>query len=41
MVARYADTGEDYPGRECYVKGVRCRAAEARFGGIVIQPAGA
>jgi hypothetical protein len=35
--ARYADTGEDYPSHDCFIKGVRCHADEARFGGIVIQ----
>lgn len=35
--ARYADTGEIYPRHECFIDGVRCRADEARFGGIVIQ----
>ena len=24
---------------ECYINGVKCSAGEARFGGIVIQPA--
>ena len=34
--------GEKVWGEEhiCYIKGVRCRADEARFGGIVITPAG-
>jgi hypothetical protein len=36
--ARYADTGEEYLSHECWVRGVRCWADEARFGGIVIQP---
>ena len=32
--------GETEPGtvHTCYVHGVRCRADEARFGGIVISP---
>jgi hypothetical protein len=38
----YADTGErlDAPlaGQPCFIDGVRCRAREARFGGIVVQP---
>jgi hypothetical protein len=36
-VAAYADTGEEYPSHECFVDGIRCRADEARFGGIVIE----
>jgi hypothetical protein len=35
--AEYADTGEEYPSRECFIDGLRCEAEEARFGGIVIQ----
>ncbi|WP_437300676.1 recombinase family protein [Sorangium sp. So ce426] len=35
--ARYADTGEPRDGRACVIRGVRCRADEARFGGIVIE----
>lgn len=35
--AEYADTREPYGSHECYVRGVRCWADEARFGGIVIQ----
>src|SRR5439155_5708492 len=37
FVARYADTMEAYPGHECFISGVRCRADEARSGGIVIE----
>jgi O-acetyl-ADP-ribose deacetylase (regulator of RNase III) len=37
FAARYAESGEPYPGHECFIGGVRCRADEARFGGIVIQ----
>ena len=40
--AAYADTGErlDTPrdAQTCFIDGVRCRAREARFGGIVVQP---
>jgi hypothetical protein len=36
--AEYADTGESYGSSICYIDGVQCRADEARFGGIVIQP---
>ncbi len=37
FVGRYADTGEPYPGHECFVGSFRCHAEEARFGGIVVQ----
>lgn len=37
FAARYADTDEPYPDHLCIVDGVRCRADEARFGGIVIE----
>ncbi len=37
VVARYADSGEEYPSQECFINGVRCYADEARFGGIVIE----
>jgi hypothetical protein len=36
--ARYADTGARRDSAVCFVDGVRCRAGEARFGGIVIEP---
>ncbi|XXT24593.1 recombinase family protein [Sorangium sp. So ce429] len=35
--ARYADTREPRDSHACVIRGVRCRADEARFGGIVIQ----
>jgi ADP-ribosyl-[dinitrogen reductase] hydrolase len=35
--AVYCDTNEDYLSHDCYVEGVKCRADEARFGGIVIE----
>jgi hypothetical protein len=35
--AVYADSGEEREGHVCYVRGVRCWADEARFGGIVIE----
>lgn len=35
--AAYADTGEPYEDHLCFVRGIRCWADEARFGGIVIQ----
>jgi len=34
----YADSGEAYLSHVCFVKGIRCWADEAKFGGIVIQP---
>ena len=41
--AAYADTGERLPTPDeeqaCHIDGVRCIAREARFGGIVVQPA--
>ncbi|WP_438001886.1 recombinase family protein [Sorangium sp. So ce185] len=37
--ARYADTGEPRDSHACVVRGVMCRADEARFGGIVIEVA--
>ncbi len=33
----YADTGKPYEPDECFVRGLRCRAEEARFGGVVIE----
>ena len=38
FVARYADTGADYPSHECWIDGVACWADERYAGGIVIQP---
>ncbi|WP_438011250.1 recombinase family protein [Sorangium sp. So ce321] len=35
--ARYADTGELRDSHACVIRGVMCRADEARFGGIVIE----
>lgn len=37
FAAVYADSGEPYPGHECFIDGVRCHADEARFGGIVVE----
>lgn len=37
FIARYVDTGQEHPGHECFVGGMRCHADEARFGGIVIE----
>lgn len=36
--AAYADTGETRESHICFVRGIRCWADEAYFGGIVIQP---
>ena len=33
-----AETQEKYPSHICYVKGVKCWADEARFGGTVVEP---
>ncbi|MBK7392270.1 MAG: hypothetical protein IPI64_03080 [Chloracidobacterium sp.] len=38
FTAIYSDTHEERNSHECYIDGVRCRADEARFGGIVIEP---
>jgi hypothetical protein len=38
--ARCADTGEPRDSHACVIRGVRCRADEARFGGIVIEAVG-
>jgi len=35
--ARHADDSSPHAGHECFVRGVRCRADEHRFGGIVVQ----
>lgn len=37
IVGRYADSGEAYESQTCFIEGVACYAAEARFGGVVIQ----
>ena len=37
LAGRYADTHETYPGVDCYIDGIPCRAEEGRFGGVVIQ----
>ena len=37
-IGKYVSTGEEYPSDLCYIDGVACRAREARFGGIVVQP---
>ena len=37
FLAHYADTGERYDNHACWIGAVRCRADEARFGGIVIE----
>lgn len=37
LAGRYADSGEPYLLEECFVRGIRCRVEEARFGGVVIE----
>lgn len=42
FVAKYADTddlAEESVTHIVYIDGLRCRADEARFGGVVVQPA--
>lgn len=41
-VAYYADSDdkEEYESHDCYIDGIKCRADEARFGGIVIEALG-
>ncbi len=38
-IAYYADgdSKEEYKSHDCYIDGIKCRADEARFGGIVIE----
>ncbi len=38
FLARYAANGTVRDSHICYIDGIKCRADEARFGGIVIQP---
>lgn len=35
---KYVDDGKLYRGTSCFIKGIRCFAEEACFGGIVIRP---
>jgi len=37
FAAVYRQTGERYESHECFIRGVRCYADEARLGGIVVQ----
>lgn len=37
LEGRYVQTGLPYAQTVCFIGAVRCRAEEARFGGIVIQ----
>ena len=37
FAALYRDTHEERDSHVCYIDGVKCRADEAHFGGIVIQ----
>ncbi len=38
FLAFYAGTDEKYDSHICYIDRIKCRADEARFGGIIIQP---
>lgn len=40
FIARYADSGDEHPGHDCWVDGKRCRADEEYMGSIVVIPAG-
>ncbi len=40
FAALYQDTHEERESHVCYIDEVKCRADEARFGGIVIQTDG-
>lgn len=40
FAALYRDTHEESDSHICYIDGIKCRADEAHFGGIVIQPYG-
>lgn len=35
--ASYVDKGEKYECDICYIKGIKCKAEEGYFGGIVVQ----
>ena len=35
---KYRATDEEYETNICFIKGMKCKAQEAYFGGIVIQP---
>ena len=37
LLARYADSGDPFLGRTCFVDGVECLAEEGRFDGFVLQ----
>ncbi len=37
FIAIYRHSGARYSGHICFIRGVRCRADEGRFGGIVVQ----
>ena len=40
FAAIYRDTHEERDSHICYIDGIKCRADEARFGGIVIRTGG-
>lgn len=37
FLAFYAETNEPYDSHICFIEGIKCRADEARFGGIVVE----
>jgi len=37
LIGHYIDTEEEYKTQYCYIKSTKCKAEEARFGGVVIQ----
>jgi hypothetical protein len=37
LAAHYTDTKDEYMSADCLIDGIACEAAEARFGGIIIQ----
>jgi hypothetical protein len=38
LCGHFVDTGNEYLSDGCFIDGFACRAEEARFGGVVIQP---
>lgn len=38
LEARYSDDERSLADCECFVRGIRCRAEECKFGGFVVQP---
>lgn len=35
--AVYKDSNEEYKSNICYINGIKCKAVESRFGGIIIE----